>query len=302
MSKHYHEDARYFQISDKIKELSNGSFHTVLKPSKHNDYLDGIIHLLNMLSENWKERVLHIPFVKESKPSQYLQIFCITTNTHLHITQSSTFAKNMLQLPHLPVFSTQLLDYLIPENKDLLAEITAALKENPHLNYKVQLVFNHLNIPIAYDAHVQYSPENESFMFHFIGLRWHDPTVEFVPYTPSSSRLLQKKYIDLKIAEIYDYLSSITDYSEVSNAALCTQFRINEQQLKTRFKALYNTTVYQYQLELRMNRSKNLVMNTTNPFKNIAIAVGFTDYSNFRRNFKNFFGVSPRALRRQHQL
>lgn len=294
-------DPRYQQLRDKIIELSKGHFNTFLRTSKEHDYLDGIMTLVNMLSENWKERILHIPFVKESKSSNYLQIFSIVTNERLEILHTSTYAKDMLQLTDRKLIGVPITDLLAPTNTAELHDACRLLTAKPHKNIKLQLYFIHLNLSLHYETHLQYCADDQQYLFHFIGLRSTETAVPMEKAPSSSNRLLHKSYIDLKIQEIYDYLNSLEDFKEVSYATLCHKYRINEQQLKTRFKALYNKTVYQHQLELRMLRSKQLVTDTRNPFKNIAAAAGFTDYSNYMRNFKKFFGTSPRELRKKHQ-
>lgn len=67
--------------------------------------------------------------------------------------------------------------------------------------------------------------------------------------------------------------------------------------LKTLFKAETGKTIGQYQLDLRMEKAKALLVHTDYPVNLIANQVGYQDLSAFSHRFSSHFGYSPRRLR-----
>ncbi len=62
------------------------------------------------------------------------------------------------------------------------------------------------------------------------------------------------------------------------------------------FKASMGISPYQYLLQCRIERAKELLVRGKMSSAQVAIAVGFTDQSHFIRHFKKFLGVTPKKL------
>ncbi|MGV0743674.1 helix-turn-helix transcriptional regulator [Mycolicibacterium sp. XJ870] len=63
------------------------------------------------------------------------------------------------------------------------------------------------------------------------------------------------------------------------------------------FRAAFQTTPYQYLLDLRIERAKSLLRHTTRTVADISRAVGFSSPNHFATAFRRRVGVSPRAYR-----
>lgn len=287
-------------ICGKMIQMAKGELNSFVEPCNQNDYFDAIVSVLNMLSENWKQRVLHIPFVKDEDSSAYLQIFSIVTDKNLYITSLSDFGLSILQLEEQSVYGKSLANYIGTKEHSELSKILRKLQKSPDKNLKVQLQFTHLSFPHLYEAQVQYSASEELYTFHLICALYKGPKLSYDDSL--KSRMIQKSIVDIEVQKIYDYITSTEKLNEVTYEWLCAKYNINEQQLKTRFKALYSKTVYQYQLDVRLQRAAELVKNTSLSFKAIAIEVGFQEYSNFFRNFVKIYLMNPEEFRDKYQL
>ena len=53
-----------------------------------------------------------------------------------------------------------------------------------------------------------------------------------------------------------------------------------------------------YLMRVRVEQSKHLMLSTSDPLTDIAVATGFTDQSYYCRVFKKYVGLSPRQYRR----
>lgn len=64
------------------------------------------------------------------------------------------------------------------------------------------------------------------------------------------------------------------------------------------FKLSTGLSPYQYLLKRRLERARSLLLDGDLPIARIALAVGFSDQSQFNRHFKREFGATPASLRR----
>lgn len=71
---------------------------------------------------------------------------------------------------------------------------------------------------------------------------------------------------------------------------------LNRLKLKNGFKQIYNITIYQYIIKLRMEHAVRLLKNGMNTIFEIAPLCGYTDSSNFSSAFKSYYGYSPSAF------
>ena len=75
---------------------------------------------------------------------------------------------------------------------------------------------------------------------------------------------------------------------------------VNENYLKTGFRALYGTSLYDFLQTQRMNHARTLITTTQMPLKQICSLVGFEYTTNFITAFKTHFGYTPGSLRRDN--
>ena len=62
------------------------------------------------------------------------------------------------------------------------------------------------------------------------------------------------------------------------------------------FKQKMGVSVYRYITQRRLIAAKSLI-EQGQPLEDVALKVGFSDYSSFYRAFKQEFGISPRRYR-----
>ncbi len=94
-----------------------------------------------------------------------------------------------------------------------------------------------------------------------------------------------REYMDTN----YDQSCSILDLSR--------KVGINQMKLKTGFKELFQTTVFGYLSDLRMQEAKRLLLDHNLPVAEVADKVGYKHPHHFTAAFKRKFGVTPSALK-----
>jgi AraC-like DNA-binding protein len=77
-------------------------------------------------------------------------------------------------------------------------------------------------------------------------------------------------------------------------AKLAELVGLNEYRLKAGFKEVYNSTVYGYVMETKMNRGRKLLDAGKLRVNDVAFEVGYTNPSHFIAAFKRQFGITPK--------
>jgi AraC-like DNA-binding protein len=80
--------------------------------------------------------------------------------------------------------------------------------------------------------------------------------------------------------------------------SLAKEVGLNEARLRAGFKHFYNTTVFDYFQNTRMQKARQLLLHTNKPLKEICELVGYPRMTNFITAFRKYFGYTPASLRR----
>ena len=70
--------------------------------------------------------------------------------------------------------------------------------------------------------------------------------------------------------------------------------------LKDGFKRIYGISIYQYLLQVRIEKSKQLLLNTDLSVKAVGLECGFGNCQHFITTFKKRVSVTPRVYRTMH--
>lgn len=83
-----------------------------------------------------------------------------------------------------------------------------------------------------------------------------------------------------------------------SLASLAQSLGTNQPRLSRDFRKMYGTSVFAFIRELRLQRARDLLMNTSMRVKSVAMEVGYRNTSDLSRGIKEHFGISPTELRK----
>lgn len=85
--------------------------------------------------------------------------------------------------------------------------------------------------------------------------------------------------------------------TSISLVELAHRVGLNDFKLKRGFKEIYNTTVYNYLYEVRMQEAKKRLLGTSQPISEIASCCGYEFVQSFIKAFKRKFGIPPEKFR-----
>ena len=96
---------------------------------------------------------------------------------------------------------------------------------------------------------------------------------------------------------IKNFISS-NYYSQTKISDIAKNFGYAEDYIIRIFKEIYGITPHKYLTNIRLEHARWLLENTDKTADEIAISVGYNDFSTFFRAFKSAYGNSPREIKR----
>lgn len=100
------------------------------------------------------------------------------------------------------------------------------------------------------------------------------------------------------VRQVLDYME--LHYADpISLEDLEKKFFVSRYKITQHFTRLVGYPPYRYLLHKRLQNAQRMLKNGHNP-QQVAMQCGFTDYSNFYRRFKTFYGCSPSSYFKQH--
>ncbi|MBV4360074.1 AraC family transcriptional regulator [Pinibacter aurantiacus] len=116
----------------------------------------------------------------------------------------------------------------------------------------------------------------------------------------SSKNLNNEKYARFsdatKIFEVKKLIDKVAPFEHISLTYLAKEAAICKTKLKTKFKEIVGKTVYQYYLDVKMEKAKTMLEDGPVPISDLAYELGFKSISHFSQAFKKHYGVSPKSV------
>ena len=105
------------------------------------------------------------------------------------------------------------------------------------------------------------------------------------------------KLYDIPAIELAKSLIDKNPVAHIHIPKLADKAGINEFKLKLGFRELFQTSPYQYRLQLCLQKAKELLEETGDTIDQIASQVGFETYNGFSTAFKKAFNIAPTQYR-----
>ena len=87
-------------------------------------------------------------------------------------------------------------------------------------------------------------------------------------------------------------------YKDISRKDLSEVFHISASHLARIFRNTSGMTISKRLLQLRIDRAKQLLLESSLPISEISLQVGYTNFSHFTKIFRRFTGITPSDYRR----
>lgn len=125
---------------------------------------------------------------------------------------------------------------------------------------------------------------------------WAIPfALQTVDYLTQHHRMLSP-FIQKAISYIEEHLSE-----ELNREDIASHVYLNPAYLSRLFKKETGQSLTDYILEARINKIRPLLVSTNQKISELAISVGFCNFSHFTKSFKKITGMTPNEYRRMYQ-
>jgi AraC family transcriptional regulator len=99
-----------------------------------------------------------------------------------------------------------------------------------------------------------------------------------------------------QLQQVLDYINDHLD-RDIKLADLATLLDMSQFHFSHLFKQSLDTTPYQYLLQQRVERAKQLLKQTERSIMDIALDCGFSSHSHLSKQFRQLTGITPKAYR-----
>lgn len=295
-------------IYQMLLELAEGNFFYRIEPSHHNDKVEALIMLTNLLAEELDQSYHHFVYINSHKAYQPFVEFSLVLNSKEHIIALSPRTENLLkytkeQLKNRP-FST----ILSKKSVRIWEGVQERLKSSTLKENIVQRLFFKSKKKLSISSWctitklVGHQTSEEYTLISSIQIQANSRNLHCqLPKMTDKVGMGYKinNQQDMKaLQDVYDYILWHLDKPFPSLKDLSHQFGINEFKLKKGFKQFFGTTVFKFYLEERLKKAHLMIEYTAISLKAIAGETGFKNFSHFSRTFKKRFGYNPSELKK----
>ncbi len=144
------------------------------------------------------------------------------------------------------------------------------------------------------------SESDKQFKDEMMSLLFSELLLKIYRIFPDIFETIDEKHFDVVGKIQRDFETS--PEKEYSLAELAKKYNMSSSTLSHTFKKITGTSVMNYLNYCRIDKAKQYLTNTDMLLSEIVEICGFTDFSNFSRNFKNMNGLSPSAYRQKTKI
>lgn len=103
-----------------------------------------------------------------------------------------------------------------------------------------------------------------------------------------------------QMAKACDLLCTIENFSYMSPVQVAEKIDMEYETFRKRFKDVFNCSPSVYQMQYRLNYSKQLLLETNKTIQQIATDCCFADSFTYSKAFKKYYGFSPTQFRKRY--
>ncbi|MFV8344662.1 helix-turn-helix domain-containing protein [Flavobacterium sp. ZB4P13] len=284
-----------------LLEMAGGNFTNRIQRSEKDDELEALVVLINMVAEEMKESLFYSGFINPHYTHKQFVQTTFILDADFTIRSYNSAVPSVLGFPPDRLYNKTFSSLLSKESLPIWNSVAAALLQDATYNSTQELIYmtqEQLLVPCF--CTISRLMHSSTILISSVATIITEPIKTLV--SPEGTNLLGglSSYSDVQLMQhVYDYILANLNSPLPSSKDLSRIFGSNDYKLKSGFKQLFKTSIYQFYTNERMKRARLLIQETKIPLKSIASTNGFTSYPNFSRAFKNHFGQTPKDIKRR---
>jgi AraC-like DNA-binding protein len=283
-------------IYQMLFEMATGNLTFRLTISEHDDELDRLSKILNLLAADFHAVILQSGYINSHFSYQNLiQTTFILNNEFLIISFNSEVAETLHYKPDELFeveFENLIANQSIPVWNDVKQQVI--LDSNYHNTIQLILITGNKKVLPAFCtiSRLLYS---DKILISSVTTILND-LIDDAQHSFSVTHFKTDEAV--VIQKLYDYILSHLQDPLPTLKELSVLFDTNEYKLKQGFRELFKTSIYNFYHEERLKRAHLMIQQTKIPLKEIALMNGFNTYLNFYKAFKKRFKYTPTDVER----
>lgn len=290
------DKTRYQNLISQLIQMAKGDLTHKIQIKGHNDSFEELEVLINLINEEWYERMLHLALIKPSEFQRYNNHFQIVLDNRFVIRSISDTLCEYFNVEMNVLLGSPFREFLDKKSGDFLMHQLTLRKELGISDMTVKFISEHFR----YSYNLLNSGE-----FYIINLYKFHVDVATLNVKDDNkiekNRVLQQFRHRKIIEQIKDYIDHCDLREPLKLPWLCKEFGINKNHLSFGFKSLYKCTVYEYFTRLRMERAHLLILNSNISLKEVSLRIGYQNYPNFSDAFLKHYNFRPDSVRNNNK-
>lgn len=298
------EQQKLGKLREMIFQLALGNFAYRFYIEDKDDEIENTGLLMNLLAEELSEFFIY-PGVFGEKNLVDPYVFII--NSDFIVQSVNSRFENLVQYLEPNITGRSLTDFIT-------AESNTEIKEHLKLDFDTKDTYTPIKLLISIlskDGNItkcwgycHFLKKGGNIQFLFRGLpieKKNHKNSEVKASSPEhKSQILELQYQAdiLRIRKVHQYILNNLHRTLPTLKEIAKQFNLNEFKLKKGFKAVYQTTVFKFHLNQRLEMTLLMIRDTPMPLKMVSKTYGFQDYTHFSKTFKKKFGKTPKAFKK----
>lgn len=286
---------RIQQIFQMLFEMATGNFTHRIPENPVEDEVSTTARTLNKIAENMIRLINKSGYIIPVYTYQSLVQASFILSKEFQIENYSNNIPEMLGYPSEHLYNYKFEQIIETNSKKIVKHIHASANQDADYFNTLQVTFKAAKgglIPhFCTFARLRHG---DKIIVNVISTMLHD----FIDYTTPTA-LAERPKNAAVIQQLHNYIIENLDKPLPPIKQLAKLVGSNTFKLKDGFRYYFNTSIYHFYNEQRLNKAHNLLQQTTHAVKAIAYMTGFNDYTTFYKAFKKHFGYAPSDLIRQ---
>ena len=308
------------KICQMILEVASGNFSYRIERSRHDDQLETVIVLLNMMAEEIRESFHHFALINPHETYKQIAQLTFILDDQFCVRNFNASAQQLLGRDLSELSGTSFEKFLTEDSTEQWKKEIEEIKSSREVPYfqTLRLFFsskNSLTVPAlcsisslllkkdnrklylvtALQTIIQSKEKEEKIQLALQNLK-----IKNSKRRKNQQYLLHREADKRKIQKVYDYILNNLEKPLPSLKELALDHGTNEFKLKIGFRQLYNTSVFRFQKDQRLKRAHSFILNSDLPLSRIAEICGFKSFPHFSKVFKTKYGYNPSDLKNKN--
>ncbi|AJA70028.1 MULTISPECIES: helix-turn-helix domain-containing protein [Myroides] len=292
---------RFQAFLEALDDLAKGNYTKRLSSNIENDCFSNAETVFNILAEEYENKFKYFITLQPTLGYEYITSCIIKISPEGRILDMSLIKAKDNILDKIDFIDNYLLDLVSEQDQEKWLKNFLIFLQTPtkRTSFSLELLIKGESIKGYCGFH--YMGQSREIWMSFAIVNPIFETEKIEENTPDYTKIREIKFSDKqKIQQIHAILCN-KEYDRIYTIdELIEQFQINKNVFQKGFKAMYNQTFYSFYLEQRIKYAKQLLIYSNLSINNIAHKCGFTDYSNFFRNFQKATNHNPAEFRKKY--